>query len=222
MLNFAELRSLGIKVDYGAAVSRAGIEFVHYPIVEGAGAGDHNGTMQAAHAVVASAVSVLQRGENSVMHCRGGVGRAGMMAACVLLFTREAATPKQAIGSVRKRRCKQAVETRRQEDFVKRYHAWLIETGVLDAAPNPGAAPGAAAAAISTPEEDQICATAGQMSAAAQSTVAEKRRQQVKERRDAARASAKVVQNDGSTCSGKSGCTCAACAMSAAVLGGNA
>ena len=212
MLNDAELRSLGIKDNYGAAVSRAGIGFVHYPIVEGAGAGDHTGTIQAAHAVVASVTSVLQRGENSVMHCRGGVGRAGMMAACLLLFTCEATTPKQAIGFVRKRRCKQAVETRRQEDFVKRYYTWLIETGILDATPS-GAAVSSTAA-----ENGQDSVVSGEVSVAERNAAAEKRRRQVKERRAAARASARV-QDGGASCSGRTGCNCAACTTSAAIVG---
>lgn len=188
-------------------MASAGIEFVHYPIVEGAGAGDHTGTMQAAHAVVVGAASVLQRGENSVMHCRGGVGRAGMMAACLLLFTRAATTPIHAIGLVRKRRCKQAVETRRQEDFVKRYYVWLTETGVLQPAP---VATVASTATVS----------AAASAAASRSDVRsrnEKRRQQAKERREAAQATTKAQSSD-STCCGKTGCTCAACASSAAIL----
>jgi hypothetical protein len=211
LLNDAELRSLGIKDNYGVAVSRAGIEFVHYPIVEGAGAGDHTGTMQAAHAVVASVALIMQRDENSVMHCRGGVGRAGMMAACLLLFSREATAPKQAISLVRKRRCKQAVETRRQEDFVKRYYTWLIETGILDASPSAAVVTTAGAA-----ETGQDSTVSGESSVAERKVAAEKRRQQAKERRAATRANAK---DGGASCSGKTGCTCAACATSAAIVG---
>lgn len=191
-------------------MSRAGIEFVHYPIVEGAGAGDHTGTMQAAHAVVVGLALVLQRGDNSVMHCRGGVGRAGMMAACLLLFTCEATTPKQAIGLIRKRRCKQAVETRRQEDFVKRYYTWLIETGILDAAPS------AAAVSVATKAQDNT--VTGEISVVEREAAAEKRRQRMKERRAAAHASMKV-QDGGASCSGMTGCACEACAASAAIVG---
>lgn len=205
LLNDAELRSLGIKGDYGTAVDLAGIEFVHYPIIEGAGAGDHSGTMQAAHAVVVRAASVLQRGECSVMHCRGGVGRAGMMAACLLLFTCEATTPGQAIGIVRKRRCKQAVETRRQEDFVKQYYTWLTETGVLQPAPS--------AAAVSS----GACRSSTVLMPAERKAVAESRRQQAKQRREAARATAKM-QSGKSKCSGKTGCACVACNSSAALM----
>lgn len=217
LLNAAELRSLGIKCNYGAEVSRAGIEFVHYPIVEGAGAGDHIGTMEAAHAVVVDAVSVLQRGDSSVLHCRGGVGRAGMVGACLLLLTGEATTPKQAIGLIRKRRCKQAVETRRQEDFVTRYFVWLVETGVLEALPD----------AVAPAATRKGPATAAATSAEERRAAAELRRRQVKERREAARANAKVLGGGGGAagdggggvaCSGKNGCVCADCAASAAML----
>ena len=214
MLNDAELRSLGLKGNYGAAVASAGIEFVHYPIVEGAGAGDHTGTMQAAHAVVVGAASVLQRGENSVMHCRGGVGRAGMMAACLRLFTREATTPKHAIGLVRKRRCKQAVETRRQEDFVKRYYIWLTETGVLQPVPVATAASTATVSAAGSAAASRSAV----LNPAERQAAAEQRRQQAKERREAARATTKAQSGD-SKCCGKTGCSCVACATSAAVLG---
>lgn len=220
LLNDAELRSLGIKCDYGAEVARAGIEFVHYPIVEGAGAGDHIGTMEAAHAVVVGAAAALQRGNSSVLHCRGGVGRAGMMGACLLLLTGEAATAKQAIGLIRKRRCKQAVETRRQEDFVKRYLAWLIDTGVREAPPDADAE---AAAGASQAGAAAVVATSAEQRSAA----AEQRRQQLKERREAARANAKARRGAAATagvsgeevvCSGRAGCACADCAASAAML----
>ena len=101
-------------------------------MIEGAGAADAGGAagngLEAAHArVIAHAAATVADGGSVVMHCRGGVGRAGMMAACTLMLLREAATPKAAIAIVRQRRCKQAVETRRQEDFVAAYHSWVTD-----------------------------------------------------------------------------------------------
>ena len=44
-------------------------------------------------------------------------GRAGMLGACTLLCAGEARSAREAIAIVRKRRCAQAIETRRQEEF---------------------------------------------------------------------------------------------------------
>jgi len=64
-----------------------------------------------------------------------------MFAACYLIHTGECRTAKQAIAAVRKLRCKQAVETRRQEDFVLAYSKWhKSEAAALSAKPCPGSA----------------------------------------------------------------------------------
>ena len=241
LLNDAELRSLGIKQKYGEEVAKAGIEFVHYPIVEGAGAQDHVGTMEAAHLVVVGAASVLQRGESAVLHCRGGVGRAGMMAACLLLLMGEAKSPQEAIALIRKRRCKQAVETRRQEDFVKRYHAWLIETGIIAAPPQQlallAAADAAGVAAAATGGRAQRVAVVARRPTDPKECQRQRelQRQQVKERREAANeanraaaaaagarsaaggAGAGAGAGDGG-CTRTAGCTCPQCDMSVAML----
>jgi len=128
LLNEAELRCLGIR-KYGESVERAGISFVPYPIVEGAGAVDGGHSIDEVHAVIRDALDVMKAGDNVVMHCRGGVGRAGMMGACLLLLLGEAQSPKIAIELVRQRRCKQAVETTRQEESVSKYFDWLRQRG---------------------------------------------------------------------------------------------
>lgn len=56
-----------------------------------------------------------------LVHCRGGVGRAGLLASCVLSYLCEFKTFKKVIEFVRKRRDKRCVESRKQEDFVKAY-----------------------------------------------------------------------------------------------------
>jgi len=127
LLNEAELRTLGVRCDYQETVVRAGLQFVHYPVIEGAGAADRGEPreMEAAHAIIETIVRGIMANVNVVMHCRGGVGRAGMMAACSLLLLGEADTAEKAIALVRRRRCKQAVETRRQEEFVSFYEAFI-------------------------------------------------------------------------------------------------
>lgn len=77
--------------------------------------------MEEAYDLVEMIVSRLQKGLRCVMHCRGGMGRAGMLAACVLLRIGECVSAAEAIATVRKRRGKGAVESRAQEAFVSRY-----------------------------------------------------------------------------------------------------
>lgn len=60
----------------------------------------------------------LHAGERVLLHCRGGLGRTGLVAA--LLLIEEGAAPEDAIRSVRAAR-PGAIETRAQEDYVRAY-----------------------------------------------------------------------------------------------------
>lgn len=64
-------------------------------------------------------VSRLKGGKNVVVHCRGGLGRTGTVAACVLVALGEHSAD-EAIDAVRATR-KGTVQTRDQEDFVRRF-----------------------------------------------------------------------------------------------------
>lgn len=57
--------------------------------------------------------------------CRGGIGRAGMIAACVLLALDLASDADQAITQVRARRDPDAVQTSRQREYVSRFYKHL-------------------------------------------------------------------------------------------------
>jgi protein tyrosine/serine phosphatase len=59
----------------------------------------------------------LKQGQNIVAHCRGGLGRTGTLAACVLVALGRH-TADEAIAAVREAR-KGTVQTREQEDFVR-------------------------------------------------------------------------------------------------------
>ncbi|TEB17146.1 protein tyrosine phosphatase, partial [Perkinsus sp. BL_2016] len=54
---------------------------------------------------LATVLSLLSSGASVLCHCRGGVGRAGLLASCVLLAAGISAAPCDAIALVRKRRC---------------------------------------------------------------------------------------------------------------------
>jgi nicotinamidase-related amidase/aminoglycoside phosphotransferase (APT) family kinase protein len=73
-------------------------------------------TMDEARKLVARIDERLERGERVVLHCMGGLGRSGLVAACVEVT--RGATAAEAIATVRAARGPRAVETRVQEAFV--------------------------------------------------------------------------------------------------------
>ena len=76
-------------------------------------------------AFVQKVVRQLEQGKNVVVHCRGGLGRTGTLAACVLVaLGRHSAD--EAIDAVRAAR-KGTVQTREQEDLVRLLEATLRE-----------------------------------------------------------------------------------------------
>lgn len=75
---------------------------------------------------VGEVLSRLQAGKNVVVHCRGGLGRTGTVAACVLVAL-GGHTADEAIGAVRRAR-RGTVQTEDQAEFVRRFEATLEAT----------------------------------------------------------------------------------------------
>ncbi|MDP9478094.1 MAG: cyclin-dependent kinase inhibitor 3 family protein [Actinomycetota bacterium] len=73
--------------------------------------------------LITAIIEHLKRGENVVVHCRGGLGRTGTVAACVLVAL-GGHSADEAIESVRRAR-EYAVESGEQEDFVRRFEETL-------------------------------------------------------------------------------------------------
>ena len=73
--------------------------------------------MDATAALVEEIVGHMRRGETVIVHCRGGLGRRGTIAACVLVA--RGRSPKEAIRLVRSAR-PGAMEVQDQEAFVAR------------------------------------------------------------------------------------------------------
>lgn len=122
-----ELRALGVEPRcYADALARAGMEAIRYEVDEMAAPPSVDCAMDLLDDVVCC---LLRRGDRVVFHCRGGVGRAGTLAACARLLAGRERTAADAIAAVRKRRCRTAVESRRQEAFVAEFASAIEAAG---------------------------------------------------------------------------------------------
>ncbi len=82
-------------------------------------------SMEQALGFVRELCSRYAGGERLLVHCNGGLGRAGTIAACVRLALGLDGTPDQAVSAVRKARSPRAIENPEQEEFVREFHgAW--------------------------------------------------------------------------------------------------
>jgi protein-tyrosine phosphatase len=106
-----ELKLLGIE-DLAWEAHRVGMRFRRLPIADG---GVPRRPEEVA-ALVQVVLAVAQAGDTVVIHCRGGLGRAGVLAACCLVALGQDGST--AVRIVRKAR-HGAIQTRRQEDFIK-------------------------------------------------------------------------------------------------------
>ena len=101
--------------DLPNAVARQGMEWVHLPIRD-VSVPDHR--FEAQWPTVGTELRrVLRRAGSVLVHCRGGLGRAGTLAARLLVEL--GMEPEAAIAKVRSTRRLQAIETREQEADVR-------------------------------------------------------------------------------------------------------
>ncbi|KAJ3080810.1 hypothetical protein HDU99_007360, partial [Rhizoclosmatium hyalinum] len=124
-LNDSELSFLGAPFQvYQAAAAKFGMQILRIPIIEGSCPDRIEDVVD----IVERIDGWLRGGGNVLIHCRGGVGRAGLIACCLLLRKRFVENAERAIQVVRLRRSLKAIETMRQEDFIHAYQKYLEET----------------------------------------------------------------------------------------------
>ena len=95
------------------SVEQRGMNFMHHPIV------DFDSPLLAeARKTITSIDDALTNGETVIMHCWAGLGRAGTMAACLLIH--RGMNADYAISTVRSVR-PGAIQSAKQEQFIKAY-----------------------------------------------------------------------------------------------------
>ncbi len=114
LLTSEELAAYGVP-DLPEKTAKAGIAHRHFPILDQK-AGSESDVRELVDWIRGASAT-----GNVVLHCLGGLGRSGMVAACALVDAGLA--PDDAIRRVREHRSPRAVETRTQEEFVHRFRA---------------------------------------------------------------------------------------------------
>jgi protein-tyrosine phosphatase len=114
LLTPAEVAELEL-ADEAACCAAAGIDFIPFPVAD-RGVPE---SASAALALVHHLAALVAAGEGVAVHCRLGVGRAGLVAACVLAALGE--PPDAALARVAAARGRPVPDTPEQRDWVIRF-----------------------------------------------------------------------------------------------------
>jgi len=113
---------LDLQAERGEA-NACGIEFISFPIPD-----RQVPDSEAAMASTAETLdAVLTSGKNVVVHCRQGVGRTGLVAACLLVA--KGLSPQEAVARLSAARGEPVPETLEQRRWIDRYAATFAGTG---------------------------------------------------------------------------------------------
>ncbi|EAR92835.1 cyclin-dependent kinase inhibitor 3 (macronuclear) [Tetrahymena thermophila SB210] len=125
LLNDYELRSIGVDVkQYQKICQEKGITFIQYPIIE-MSVPECKSMDQFDQEVIQFIINEMKQNKNVLCHCRGGIGRAGLIASCLLLRFKIKNKWSDAIQLVRSIRDQRCVESKKQETFVQQYQNYL-------------------------------------------------------------------------------------------------
>lgn len=104
----------------GALLSATGIEFINFPIPDRGVPDSRKEAIQVVHALE----SKLAEGKSLGLHCRQGVGRSALLAACLLASA--GIEPGTAFGRIQKARGTPVPDTPEQRDWVIRLEKELL------------------------------------------------------------------------------------------------
>ena len=110
-----ELRDLDLG-DEASSCATHGLRHVAFPITDRSVPAQHGAVAALADALVAD----LRAGRGIVVHCRAGIGRSGLIAACTL--TRLGHAPADAFAMLTRARGVQVPDTDEQERWVEAFH----------------------------------------------------------------------------------------------------
>ncbi|KAF9541898.1 hypothetical protein EC957_002603 [Mortierella hygrophila] len=105
---------------YLEAANRHGLDVVRIPMLEGS----TPYSFAEMDLVLDKMDETAKKGQNVLAHCRGGVGRAAVVACCWLLRLRYFKDHREVIGWVRAQRSPKAIETVEQAQFVAGFQLW--------------------------------------------------------------------------------------------------
>lgn len=100
-------------------VAEHGMDFLSLPIADRSVPGSDSELSAALQQLETD----LRAGKNVVVHCRQGIGRSGLVAACLLIS--KGTTPERALRQVSSARGVAVPETKEQRDWIDRYAAAL-------------------------------------------------------------------------------------------------
>jgi protein-tyrosine phosphatase len=118
-----EVRELGLHREAGLCHD-LDMEFVAFPVPDGDVTLSTGDTMALAEAIVAR----LNEGNAVAVHCRAGIGRSSLIAACVLVLLGLA--PGMAFDLIGKARGVKVPDTEGQRDWVERFHEQSATGGI--------------------------------------------------------------------------------------------
>ena len=113
-----EEQELGLREE-GSEVKRQGMEFVSFPIMDR----QVPSSQSELAAILERLDAKLVAGSKVVVHCRQGIGRSGLLTACLLAT--KGLTPQAAIRAVSDARGLAIPDTREQREWIDRYSAFL-------------------------------------------------------------------------------------------------
>jgi predicted protein tyrosine phosphatase len=118
-----EVKELGLQREAGLCHD-LDMEFIAFPVPDGGVPASTRETMALAEAIVAR----LDEGKAVAVHCRAGIGRSSLIAACVLVLLGLA--PGMAFDRIGKARGVKVPDTERQRDWVDMFRETTTTSGI--------------------------------------------------------------------------------------------